>query len=132
MRRFLSVVKGSRGGGVYTALMTHLDRARAFLRALETRDGSALSFYAPDVVLRMLPNRLVPDGAVCDLGAIREAGERGKQATEDERYDVAFALEAGDTVALEVEWSAAVRIPFGKLAAGERMRAHFAMFLTFR
>ena len=73
--------------------MTNVDRARTMLRALETRDGTAPSHYAPDVVQREFPNRLVPDGATRDLAALRSASERGKHAVSDERYEVMSAIE---------------------------------------
>jgi ketosteroid isomerase-like protein len=112
--------------------MTNLASTKAFLRSLETRDGTALAYYAPDVVQREFPNRLVVDGATRDLAALRAGAERGQHAVSDERYEIVRALEHGDEVALEVIWTATLRVPLGKLAAGGVMRAYLAMFLTWR
>jgi hypothetical protein len=37
------------------------------------------AFYAPDVVQEEFPNRFLPNGAVRDLAALREAGEKGRK-----------------------------------------------------
>ena len=55
--------------------MTNLDRAKSTLRALQTRDGTALGHYAPDVVQREFPNRLLPDGATRGLAALGSGTE---------------------------------------------------------
>jgi ketosteroid isomerase-like protein len=112
--------------------MTNLDRTKAFLRAIEAHDGSSLAYYAPDVVQRELPNALVRAGATRGLAELRAAMERGRGAVSSERYEVLAAVEQGDTVALEAAWSATLAVPLGKLAAGDTMRAHLAMFLTWR
>jgi ketosteroid isomerase-like protein len=112
--------------------MSNLERARAYLRAIERGDPGALAFYAPDVTQTEFPNRLVPDGAVRDLAALRDAAERGKRAILGQSYEITRAVEQGDDLALEVTWTATVAVPIGDLPAGGTMRAHFAMFLTFR
>jgi ketosteroid isomerase-like protein len=112
--------------------MSNLERTKGFLRSLETRDGSTLDYYAPDVVQRELPNQLTRDGATRDLAGLREAGARGRKAVSEERYEIASAIEQGDEVALELVWTAKLALAVGTLAAGEVMRAHLAMFLTWR
>lgn len=42
------------------------------------------------------------------------------------------ALASGVRVALEVQWSGTLAIPFGSLPAGGQMRARFGVFLDFR
>ena len=112
--------------------MTNLDATKAYLRSIERRDGSALAYYAPDVVQRELPNRLVANGATRDLAALHAGAERGKQAVSEERYEILNAVEHGTEVALELIWSATLRVPLGTLPAGGVMRAHLGMFLTWR
>ena len=112
--------------------MTNLAATRAFLRAIETRDAAAFAYYAPDVVQREFPNRLVVDGATRDLAALRAGAERGKQAVSEERYEIVRAVEHGDEVALELIWTATLRVPLGALPAGGVMRAYLGMFLTWR
>lgn len=112
--------------------MSNLERTRAFLRSLETRDGASLDLYADDVVQQEFPNLLVKVGATRDLAALRQGAEAGKRSTSEERYEVVGAVEQGDVVAVEVIWTARLSIPFGSLQPGDTMRAHLAIFLTWR
>jgi ketosteroid isomerase-like protein len=41
-------------------------------------------------------------------------------------------LEAGDELAIELEWSGILAVPVLNLPAGSEMKAFVAMFLTFR
>jgi ketosteroid isomerase-like protein len=41
-------------------------------------------------------------------------------------------VEAGDEVAVELEWSGILAVPVMNLPAGSEMKAFVAMFLTFR
>ena len=50
--------------------MTNLERATAYLRAIEARDDSAHAYFAPDVIQQEFPNRLVPGGATRDRAAL--------------------------------------------------------------
>lgn len=112
----------------------NLETARRYLVAIE--DGVPFEvlaeFFSPDVIQEEFPNQLVPNGAWRDLAALREAGERGKKAVSAQRYEVRNALASGDSVALEVTWTATLKIPFGSIPAGGTMRAHFGVFLDFR
>jgi ketosteroid isomerase-like protein len=112
--------------------ISNLQLTRAYLRSFETRDGSNLAFYAPDVVQRELPNRLVPSGATRDLEALRVSVEKGKDSVADERYEVLELVATGDVVAAEVLWTARLNRALGSLPAGALMRAHLAMFITWR
>ncbi len=112
--------------------MTNLERTRAYLASFETRDGSNLGYYADTVVQRELPNRLLPNGATRDLAALRAGVEAVKKSVAEERYDILTLGEQGDEVAAEVIWTARLNVPLGTLAAGGLMRAHLAMFITWR
>ena len=112
--------------------MTNSELTRAFLRAFETRDGSNLSYYATDATFHELPNRLVPQGKRYSLSDLNAAAERGRQAVSEERYEIVRLIADGDEVALEVVWTARLQVPLGTLQAGEVMRAHLGMFLTWR
>ena len=113
---------------------TNLDTARRYLRAIEDgATGEALAaFFHPEVTQREYPNRLVPHGATRDLRALLEGAERGQKVISGQRYAVRHAVEQGDTVALEVDWSGTLQVPVGTLPVGGTMRAAFAVFLTFR
>jgi len=107
--------------------------ARRYLEAIERGNpGDSLAFFAEDVVQEEFPNRLVPQGARRDLAGLREAAQRGGKVMAAQRYEVLNALASGDQVALEVQWTGTLAVPFGSLPAGGRMRARFAIFLEFR
>ena len=57
-----------------------IERAKAFMRAVASMAPAheIEAFYAPDVVQEEFPNRLLPNGALRDLAALREAGEKGR------------------------------------------------------
>ena len=115
----------------------NLETARRYLAAIEGESaggarGSADAFFAADVVQEEFPNRLVPTGARRDRAALREAAERGRAVLRAQRYEVRAAYAVGETVVLEVLWVGTLAIPVGSLAAGQEMRAHFAVFLEFR
>jgi ketosteroid isomerase-like protein len=89
-------------------------------------------FFAPDVVFHEFPNRVAPQGRVrrfADLGA---AYEQGRKILQSQTYNVQRIIEAGDEVAVELEWNGILAVPVMNLPAGSEMKAFVAMFLTFR
>lgn len=111
--------------------MTLLDRAKAYLAAIQTR-GDVAAHFCPDVEQRELPNLLIRAGATRDLAALKEAGEKGKRAVVSENYEIVSAVEQGDRLALEAIWTAILAVPLGAVPAGGTLRAHLGMFFTFR
>ena len=126
-------------GAVDEGEVALLERVRAYLAAIEAdtdpaagvQPDGAVAFYHEAVRQEELPNRLVPNGAVRDLAAIREAAARGRGVLRAQRYEVRTALVQGTRVALETLWVGTLAIPLGNIPAGGQMRAHFAMFLDF-
>jgi ketosteroid isomerase-like protein len=116
------------------AAPTRIDLVKTYLAALEAgATGSALAaFYTDDVVQEELPNRLLPGGARRDLAALLEGAERGQKVMRKQTFELLGAVEAGDTVALELQWTGTLALALGSLPAGGQMRARFAMFLEFR
>lgn len=108
----------------------HLRHVRAYLRALEKNadEGELRAFFSSDMVQRELPNRLVPSGAERNLEQICEGSRKGQMVVEGQRFDVKTALVMGDRVALEVTWSARLKVPLGKLLPGDTMTAHCGFF----
>jgi ketosteroid isomerase-like protein len=107
--------------------------ARRYLQALEEGEpGESLTFFAADVVQEEFPNRLTPRGARRDLATLREAGERGHKVMTGQRYEILNAIASGDQVALEVQWTGILAMPFESIPAGGEMRARFGVFLEFR
>ena len=117
----------------------NLETARRYLAAIEastdatsTSESGADSFFAADVVQEEFPNRFVPTGARRDLAALRAAAERGRAVLSGQQYYVRAAYAVGDTIILEVLWVGILAMAVGTLAAGQEMKAHFAVFLEFR
>jgi len=110
------------------------DIAKTYLAALEAgATGDALAaFFTDDVVQEEFPNRLVPAGARRDLAALLDGAVRGQKVMRAQRFELLTAVENGDTVALEVQWTGTVAVALGSLPAGGQMRARFAVFLEFR
>jgi len=109
---------------------SQVDIARAYLKALED-NGSTDAFFTPDVIQEEFPNRLNPNGGRSDLAEMKARGERGKGMVRWQRYDVINTFESGNTVILEVNWSAAFNMAIGALQPGDMMKARFAVFLEF-
>lgn len=117
-----------------TTQSTNLETVRRYLTAIEhgATGATLAAFYAPEVVQEEFPNRLVVNGARRDLAAILEGAERGQKVISAQTYEIRNAVEQGNTVALEVLWTGTLAIPFGSLAVGDKMRAHFAVFIELR
>lgn len=112
----------------------NIEIARRYLAALSAGGGpdEVASFYAPDVVQEEFPNRLMPNGATRDLQALKEGRARGQALLGAENFEVLNAVAHGDQVALEVVWTATVKQAAGPFAAGQSLRARFAIFMEFR
>jgi ketosteroid isomerase-like protein len=120
--------------GLATAANRNLEIAREYLRAIEQgATGDALArFFAPDVVHQEFPNRLSPNGRRNGLAGMLEGAERGQKILAKQHYEIQHEVADGNRVALEVIWTGTMAVAAGTLAAGQEMRAHFAVFLQFR
>jgi ketosteroid isomerase-like protein len=67
-----------------------------------------------------------------DLTAALAGAEQGKKLMSRQMYKIKHEIVDGDRVALEVEWTATLAVPFGALPVGGQMKAFFALFLEFR
>ena len=115
--------------------MSHdlLQLAREYLASIGREDQlGGLLFFADDVVQVEFPNRLLPNGATRDLAALRDAAERGRKVMTAQRFEVLNAITSGEQVAVEALWTGTLAVPLGNIPAGGQMRAHFAIFLTYR
>jgi ketosteroid isomerase-like protein len=112
----------------------NIDIARRYLARLSDGAGpdEIASFCAPDVVQEEFPNRLVPNGATRDLQALKEGRARGQALLGAEHFEVLDAIASGEQVAMEVVWTATIRQAAGPFAAGQSLRARFAIFMEFR
>lgn len=110
----------------------HLETVRRYFAAIETDGELNTAFFTPDARFVQLPNKLFPAGLTRDLAESRDAFAKSKGMVANQRYQVRRALADGDGVAMEVAWSAELKIPMGNLAAGSTMKASFGVFFTFR
>jgi ketosteroid isomerase-like protein len=112
----------------------HLAHVRRYFNAMEAQpDESTLAaFFVPDVAQHEYPNRLVEHGAARGMSEMLDGYRRGKQVVQNQRYQIENALVDGDRVAVELLWTAELKRPLGKLAAGDEMRANCGVFFRFR
>ena len=113
---------------------TNVARVHQYLQAVAAMGGpeTVADFFAPDVVFQEFPNRIAPQGRVrrfADLGA---AYGQGRKILQSQAYNVQRIVEAGDEVAVELEWHGILAVPVMNLPAESEMKAFVAMFLTFR
>jgi ketosteroid isomerase-like protein len=101
-----------------------------YLRAIEQNADEArlAAFFAPDLAQREFPNRLVDNGATRGLPQVLEGSRKGRTVVQNQRYDVKTALVDADRVALELTWTAELKVPLGSLKAGATMTAHCGVF----
>lgn len=119
--------------------MTSLESAnlatiRSYLKALEAGAvGEDLArFFTSDAVQIELPNKINPAGGQSDLPALLQRAEQGQKLLLRQSYEVRSEVAQDERVAVEAIWTGVLALPFGSLAAGASMRAHFAMFFELR
>jgi len=108
--------------------------ARQYLLAVASLGpfDDVANFFSPDIVFQEFPNRIAPQGRVRRAADLRAAYEQGRQLLRSQTYTVQRIVEAGDEIAVELEWVGTLAIPVMNLPAGSEMKAFVAMFLTFR
>lgn len=111
----------------------HTRFVRRYFDAIEQDADQAqlASFFSPDVRQHEFPNRLVEKGAERDLQLLLEGSVKGRQVVEQQRYVITNAIASGDRLAIEMEWSARLKIPLGRIPAGGTMRATCGVFFRF-
>lgn len=112
----------------------NLATARRYLQAIASAAGAdeMAQFFAQEVIVEIFPSLYFPKGSRSDLSAIRISAERGKKVMASQQYIVKNAIASADQVALEVDWTGTLAVPFQSIPAGGQMHAHFAMFLQFK
>jgi hypothetical protein len=101
-----------------------------YLRAIEQNADEArlAAFFASELEQQEFPNRLVEKGAARGLPQVLEGSRKGRTVVQNQRYDVKSALVDADRVALELTWTAELKVPLGRLNAGDTMTAHCGVF----
>ena len=49
-----------------------------------------------------------------------------------QKYEIRSEVASGDKVALEIDWTSTLAVPFQAIPKEGQMRAHFAAFLEFK
>lgn len=108
-------------------------RVRAYISAVEAgATGEELAgFYHPDVVLDEYPNRLNPAGARRGLPEILEGAAAGQTSMARQMFEIVTLTEAGDRVAVELNWTGELAVPLGMLKAGDKLTARIAQVIEF-
>ncbi len=111
----------------------HVLLVRDYLKALENGEaGDSLGrFFNENAIQIEFPNKLNPAGGKSDLATIKRRSEEGKKLLKKQSYTIISETADGDNVAVEAEWRGTLAIPVSNLAAGDEMKAYFALFFTF-
>jgi len=109
-------------------------RAARYIQTVASASSAdeVAAFFAPDVVMHELPNRIAPHGRRRTLADLRAAFAAGRTLLRSQSYDVRQVIEMGNEVAAEVEWTGTLAVAFQDLPAGYEMKAFIGMFFTFR
>jgi ketosteroid isomerase-like protein len=112
----------------------HIEIAKRYVSRLSDGAGPEEldAFFAPDVLQEEFPNRLLPNGAVRDLHAMKEGRVRGQALLSAESFECVNAVAMDKQVAMELIWTGTIRRAAGPFAAGQVLRARFAIFMEFR
>jgi ketosteroid isomerase-like protein len=113
---------------------SNISRVHQYLQAVASMGPfeDVAAFYSPDVAVQEFPNRIAPEGRIRRGADLRAPYEQGRRLLRSQTYTVQRILEAGEEVAVELEWVGVLAIPVMNLPAGSEMKAFVAMFLTFR
>jgi ketosteroid isomerase-like protein len=108
----------------------HVQLIRRYFDAIErdADEAELAKFFAPDVRQHEYPNRLVDQGAERDLALLLAGSRKGRQVVTRQRYAIRSALVDGDRVAVELTWSAELKVPLAKTPAGATMKANCGVF----
>jgi hypothetical protein len=104
-----------------------------FIRALENRTSSNdfIKFYHPHIKQVEFPNSLTNATVTRNLQNLVDASEKGKKILQKEQYEIVKSYVHGNTVILELVWTATLAVPVAGKPAGEQMKAYFAQFIEF-
>lgn len=90
------------------------------------------AFFASDILIEEHPNLIASRGRIRRAADLPVAYELGRQILKSQSYRVKHIVEAGDELAVQLEWTGILAVPVMNLPPGSEMKAFVAMFLTFR
>jgi hypothetical protein len=88
------------------------------------------AFFASDILIEEHPNLIAPRGRIRRAADLPAAYELGCQILKSQSYRVKHIIEAGDELAVQLEWTGILAVPVMNLPAESEMKAFVAMFLT--
>ena len=95
-------------------MLTNVQLAQQYIAAIaEGKTGDALAkFFAPDVTITEMPNRIKPHGSVSDLERALDAAKRGQQFFSRQTYTITNIL--GNGIGSRWRWTGlgSRRFPF--------------------
>jgi ketosteroid isomerase-like protein len=108
----------------------HLSLVRRYFEAIERNADEAelAEFFASDVRQHEFPNRLLDKGAKRDLSLLLEGSRKGRQVVHEQRYEIRSAIASEDRVALELTWTATLKVRLANTAAGGTLTANCGVF----
>ena len=111
-----------------------IETAQALHTAIELgRVGQELEdLFTKDVTLTEYPNLVKPAGGSVGLRDLLAASRAGARLLGEQRYDVHHVAQHGNTAILRLTWTGTVGADVGRFAAGQRLTAHVAQFITVR
>src|SRR5690349_17803966 len=111
-----------------------LQSAHAFLQAIESGiSGDELdAFYHPEAEQIEYPNAITKQVTKRKLAHLKAASLLGKKMISRQKFEVINEFASGNTVILEVIWTAVAAIQLGTVPAGGTMKAYFAQFFEYR
>lgn len=112
----------------------NLQAYERFVEALERFAGpeEVGAMWTHDIEFHELPNLLVPNGRVRSRSEALAGLSKAPVVLSAQRYEVLKAVESGETLVLDLDWSGTLRVPLGQTPVGGVLRARFAAFVTFR
>lgn len=115
-------------------MISPIETAQALHGALQAgyHSDELKGLLTDDVTFTEYPNLIKPAGATTGLSSILAASRAGARLLSTQLYDVHHAVASGNTAILRLTWSGTVRDAAGPFAAGQRLTAHIAQFMTVR
>ena len=112
----------------------NLQLIRRYFAAIEqdASEAELAGFFAPDVRQHEFPNRLVDKGAERDLAQLLAGSSKGRQVVQKQRYQVHGTFVDGERVALELTWTAELKVPLASTPAGGTLKANCGVFFRIR
>ena len=112
---------------------TMLRSAHAFLQAVESgASGNELdAFYHPDAEQIEYPNAITKQVTTRTLAHLKAGSLIGKKILSGQKFEVVREHVTGNTVILEVIWTATAAMQLGAVPAGGTMKAYFAQFFEY-